>query len=112
MSTSQRPPGARVTDSPVAPPFVDLSDPAMVQRWAADLREQIEDVIAAGLDATAPPGQRRLGRLLAREQVREAARSIEQLFAAVGLAAGEERGRGKCASEKGESAVGAEGERD
>ena len=112
MSTSQRPQRALVTDSPVAPPFVDLSDPAMVKRWAVDLREQIEDVIAAGLDATAPPGQRRLGRLLAREKVREAAGSIERLFAAVGLAAEEERGRGKGGSGKGESAARAEGERD
>jgi hypothetical protein len=84
MSTVQRPLGAIVTDRTVDPPVVDLSDPEMVRRWAADLREQVDDVVAAGLDATAPPGKRRLGRALAREQIVGAAASIERLFAAVG----------------------------
>lgn len=89
MSTVQRPPGAIVTDLPVASAVVDLSDVEMVRRWAVDLREQVDDAIAAGLDATAPPGRRRLGRALAREQIAGAAGSIERLFAAVGVAGAE-----------------------
>jgi hypothetical protein len=89
MSTVQRPLGAIVTDLPAASGVVDLSDGEMVRRWAVELREQVDDAIAAGLDATAPPGRRRLGRALAREQIAGAAGSIGRLFAAVGLAAKE-----------------------
>ncbi len=85
MSTVLRPLGAIVTDPSADPSMVDLSDPEMVRRWAAELREQVDDVIAAGLDATAAPGKRRLGRALAREQIAAAAGSVERLFAAVGV---------------------------
>lgn len=87
MSTVQRPLGAIVSDLPGVAAVVDLSDGAMVRRWAVELREQVDDAIAAGLDATAPPGRRRLGRALAREQIAGAAGSIERLFAAVGVPA-------------------------
>ena len=103
MSTVLRPLGAIVADLSVDPPVVDLSDPEMVRRWAADLREQVDDAVAAGLDATAAPGQRRLGRALAREQIAAAAAgSIERLFAAVGVAGGEIL-RGNAAEQEGET---------
>ena len=108
MSTVLCPPGAIVTDPSVDPPMVDLSDPEMVRRWAADLREQVDDVVAAGLDATAAPGRRRLGRALAREQIAEAAGSIERLFAAVGVSGGE-ASRGDLAKHEGETSAMAAG---
>ena len=92
MSTVLRPPGAIGTNPSVDRPIVDLSDPEMVRRWAADLREQVDDAVAVGLDATAAPGRRRLGRALAREQIAAAAGSIERLFAAVGVLATEGAG--------------------
>ena len=92
MSTLLRPPGAIVADLPVGSAIVDLSDPEMVKRWAVALRAQVDDVVAAGLDATAAPGRRRLGRALAREQIAAAAGSIERLFAAVGVPAAERSG--------------------
>lgn len=108
MSTVQRPLGAIVIDPSVDPPVVDLSDPEMVRRWAADLREQVDDAVAAGLDATAAPGRRRLGRALAREQIAAAAGSIERLFAAVGIAGGEIL-RGNAAEKEGETSGAAAG---
>ena len=89
MSTVLRPPGAIVADLPVGSAIIDLSDGEMVRRWAVDLREQVDDAVAVGLDATAAPGRRRLGRALAREQIAAAAGSIERLFAAVGVSGGE-----------------------
>lgn len=79
----ERPPGANAT----APPSdrVDLSDPSERARWLAGACEQVADVVAAGLDATSPPGQRMLGRRAAREHVADAERALRGLFAAVGL---------------------------
>src|SRR5690349_15313885 len=88
MSTVQHPPGARGAAPPTALPTIDLSDPDAVKRWAGVLREQIDDAIEAGLDATDPPGRRSLGRYAARVIIVEAAESIESLFAAAGLSDG------------------------
>jgi hypothetical protein len=41
---------------------------------ATDLRQQVDDLGAAALDATRPLGRRRLGRVTAREQIRAAYR--------------------------------------
>jgi hypothetical protein len=49
--------------------------------WLRALRDDIEDLYAAAEDATRPPGQRDLGRRLAREHIREAARALRDLLA-------------------------------
>jgi hypothetical protein len=61
---------------------LDLGDPEAMSAWLARLRAQIDDVIAAGEDATRPPGQRRLGRAAARQAMTEARRALEQLLSA------------------------------
>jgi hypothetical protein len=48
-----------------------------------DLRVQVEDIIAAGLDATAPPSKRTLGQSEARRQIQEAAKKCRAIFALV-----------------------------
>jgi hypothetical protein len=50
----------------------------------ADLRAQLDDIVAAALDATEPPGRRTLGRREARRQIVEAARKCEAIFALAG----------------------------
>ena len=87
MSTVHHPPGAIGTAPPIGPPTIDLSNPEAAKRWAAVLREQIDDAVTAGLDATEPPGRRLLGRFSARENIVIAAECIESLFAAAGLSA-------------------------
>jgi hypothetical protein len=87
VTLPERPLGANVTDPPAALPRVDLGNPEVAKAWAADLLSQIHDAIAAGLDATAPPASRRLGRRLAREEIRGAEIAINDLFAAAGFAA-------------------------
>jgi hypothetical protein len=74
------PPDDAPTAAP-ARPSLDWSSPPAVQQWAAELRTQVDDAIAAGLDATAPPAERDLGRRLARSNIREAATAVRQLFA-------------------------------
>jgi hypothetical protein len=88
MSTVQHPPGAIGAAPPPALPTIDLSDPEAAKRWAGVLREQIDDAIGAGLDATDPPGRRLLGRYSARVIVVEAAECIESLCAGAGLSDG------------------------
>lgn len=59
----QAPAGGKGGDPP-APAKVNMlsfADPEAVRVWLAHLRAQIEDAVAAGEDATRPPGQRRLG---------------------------------------------------
>jgi hypothetical protein len=51
---------------------------------AADLREQIEDLAAAGDDATRPLAHRRLGRPLARAAIRAAYRKASTILAQAG----------------------------
>jgi hypothetical protein len=60
-------------------PSVDLADPAARRAWLADLREQLEDLAAAGEDATRPLGRRALGRPTARGQILEARHALQQL---------------------------------
>lgn len=84
MSNVQdRPPGA------IDPLFhqvdlVDLADPAARARWLADLRQQTDDILAAGLDATAQPAERDLGRRAARRIITDAGRKLAALYAAAG----------------------------
>ncbi len=49
--------------------------------WLADLRVQVDDITAAALDATSPPGKRTLGRSEARRQILEAAGKCRAIFA-------------------------------
>ena len=51
------------------------------RRASRHLRVQLDDILAAALDATAPPGRRTLGRREARRQIVEAARKCEAIFA-------------------------------
>lgn len=81
---------ANVSDPPTgatAPPSpqVDLADPATRAEWLARACEHTADLIAAALDATAPPGLRMLGRKGAREIITETAGVLTANFAAVGL---------------------------
>jgi hypothetical protein len=81
MSTvSERPPGA--TEASLR---VDLADPIARAEGLASACEEAADIIAAGLDATAPPALRMLGRRSARENITKAANSLAACFAAVGL---------------------------
>jgi hypothetical protein len=73
------------SDPLVHPQPVDLADPIARASWLAGLREHTEDLAAAALDATAPPAERRLGRLEAREHIEDAARAIRDAFAAAGV---------------------------
>lgn len=61
---------------------LDLTDPAATRAWLADLRTQIDDAVAAGEDATRPPGRRLLGRPMARSAIVEARHALDQLLAA------------------------------
>ena len=85
----QAPVGGKGGDLPAAREMkaLDFGDPEAMRWWFARLRAQIEDVIAAGEDATRPPGQRRLGRAAAREAIEEAGRALEQLLEAAEPAA-------------------------
>ncbi len=66
------------------PAHVNLADPAARAQWLTALREETADAIAAGLDATARPSRRVIGRHEARRQIEDAARAIGTLFAAAG----------------------------
>jgi hypothetical protein len=79
----ERPPGANTTDPPASP--VDLADPVTRAEWLADVGEQAADLRAAGLDATAPPAARDLGRRAARRIIREAGRKLADLLTLAGL---------------------------
>lgn len=59
---------------------LDFGDPVALGAWLHAVREQARDIAAAGLDATAPPGARELGRKAARRIVTEAADKLELLF--------------------------------
>jgi hypothetical protein len=79
--TSHRPPEAKPTAAPISLSSADV----------ADLLTQIEDLAAAGLDATAPLSHRSLGRSEARRIVRDARRKA---FGILGAARGEENAQG------------------
>jgi hypothetical protein len=86
MATSRSTRQDRAEESPASPAArVDLTDADARAEWLAAACEQAADVIAAALDATAPPGDRMLGRRGAREQIEEAAGALASLFAAVGV---------------------------
>lgn len=63
---------------------LDFGNPAALGAWLHAVREQARDLAAAGLDATAPPGARELGRKAARRIVTEAADKLELLLAEAG----------------------------
>jgi hypothetical protein len=57
-----------------------LGDAAGQLRWLRALRESVLDLAAAAEDQTRPPGQRDLGRRLARKQIQEAEAAIGGLL--------------------------------
>lgn len=63
-------------------PALDLTDREIARAWLADLRAQIDDVMAAGEDATRPPGRRALGRAVARNAITEGRHALTRLLAA------------------------------
>lgn len=65
-----------------SPPRLDRSDPEAFKRWLADVRAQADDAIHAGLDATAPPGERDLGRRSARRAIVDARGALQALLGA------------------------------
>ena len=72
-----RPSGANSTDV-----SLDLGDPAEVKHWIAAVRDQANDAIAAGLDATARMRRRVLSRAEARRKLKAAKHAIDALFRA------------------------------
>lgn len=86
MATSRSTRPDRVAESPAPSAHpIDLGDADARAEWLAAACEQTADIITAGLDATAPPGERVLGRKGARDQIRDAADALASLFAGVGL---------------------------
>ena len=67
------------------PDPLDFGDSEAVRAWLRELRTQIDEVTAAGEDATRPPGQRALGRAGTRRAILDAQRAIEQMLAATDL---------------------------
>jgi hypothetical protein len=61
---------------------LNVTDPAALRAWLAELRIQVDDAVAAGEDATRPPGQRDLGRAMARRKLLAARGAIQQLIEA------------------------------
>lgn len=55
-------------------------DPNRVRTWLKTLREQIDNALAAGEDATRQPRRRVLSRAEARRKLRAASTSIDDLF--------------------------------
>jgi hypothetical protein len=73
------PSGGKGGDPPAARP-IDWSNRDEVRAWLADLRAQVDDAVAAGEDATRPPGRRELGRRAARRAILQAGRALEQIL--------------------------------
>jgi hypothetical protein len=61
---------------------VDWSDPADVRLWIQALRVQVQDLVAAGDDATRAPKHRILSRAESRRRVHVADRAAESLLSA------------------------------
>ena len=61
---------------------VDWTDPADVRLWIAALRVQVQDLVAAGDDATRHPKRRILSRAESRRRVHHADRAAEALLSA------------------------------
>ena len=66
--------------APNPPAALDWGDPAAVNAWALDVYTQARDAMDAGLDATAPPGARELGRAAARRIIDGARRKLDDAF--------------------------------
>ena len=64
-------------------PIVDLYNPAQMRAWLRDARAQLEDVLAAGRDATRPPADRVLSDAEAQRQIVEAGESLRTMLDAV-----------------------------
>ena len=62
----------------------DLADPAIRRQWLAAARSQVEDLIFAAEDATAPVDARELGRRGARRLVDEAGDALRRLLDTAG----------------------------
>jgi hypothetical protein len=67
---------------PIVKTEVDWSDPVDVRLWIAALRVQVQDLVAAGDDATRAPKRRILSRAESRRRVMLADRAAEALLAA------------------------------
>ena len=67
---------------PIVKNEVDWSDPADVRLWIAALRVQVQDLVAAGDDATRHPKRRILSRAESRRRVHVADRAAEALLSA------------------------------
>jgi hypothetical protein len=67
------------------PPQPESSLPPAPPSWLVDLRAQVDDLVAAALDATAAPSKRKLGRTEAQRQIQEAARKCRAIFALAGV---------------------------
>ena len=72
-------------NSSKTPPALDWNDPAAVNAWALDVQTQARDATDAGLDATAPPGARELGRAAARRIIDGARRKLDDAFRFAGI---------------------------
>ena len=67
---------------PMIKDAVDWSDPTDVKLWIAAIRVQVQDLVAAGDDATRIPKRRILSRAESRRRVLLADRAAEALLAA------------------------------
>lgn len=59
---------------------LDLHQPAVFRAWLVSMRSHIDDLHAAGEDATRPLGDRDLGRRTAREAIRDAKAALDELL--------------------------------
>lgn len=67
---------------PIVKDAVDWTDPADVKLWIQAIRVQVQDLVAAGDDATRHPKRRILSRAESRRRVHLADRAAEALLAA------------------------------
>jgi hypothetical protein len=67
---------------PIVKDAVDWNDPTDVRLWIAALRVQVQDLVAAGDDATRHPKRRILSRAESRRRVHLADRAAEALLCA------------------------------
>ena len=68
-----------------APTPVDLGDANARHSWLTLVSAQLQDLIAAALDATAPPSDRMLGRRSAHEIIGAASKVVQDMLVAVGV---------------------------
>lgn len=65
-------------------PHADLADLETRTQWLAGVRSHVEDLVAAALDASAPPARRDLGRRQHRRIIVGAASALRDALDAVG----------------------------